>query len=111
MVADWHDMEEDRALGAKTIPVFYGARGGSIIVLVSLTASVLLSSFFLWQAPLKLPFLFYAGSLASGIFLLLLPALRLFRSKSTDHASALFNSASFYPASLLAIVAIALLAG
>jgi 4-hydroxybenzoate polyprenyltransferase len=108
VVADWHDIEEDRTLGGKTIPVFYGTRGGSIIVLVTLTASVVLSGILLWRAPLELPLFLYIAGLAAGIFLLLLPALRLYRSGSRDHASALFNSASYYPASLLVIVALAL---
>ena len=109
VVADWHDIEEDRALGAKTIPVFYGTRGGSMVVLVTLTVSVVLSGFFLWHAPLKLPILLYIGALASGIILLLLPALRLFLTRKRDHASALFNTASYYPVSLLLMAALALI--
>jgi 4-hydroxybenzoate polyprenyltransferase len=107
--ADWHDIEEDRVLAAKTIPVFYGSRGGSIIVLTTLAASVLFSGLFLWNAPLALPFPLFSAALAAGFFLLLLPALRLFKTRKRDHASALFNHASYYPVSLLAIAAIALL--
>jgi len=108
VVADWHDIEEDRTIGAQTIPVFYGTRGGSIIVVATLSISVVLSGFLLWLTPLQLPFFLYVGALAAGIFLLLLPALRLYRTRSRDHASALFNTASYYPASLLAIVALSL---
>jgi 4-hydroxybenzoate polyprenyltransferase len=107
--ADWHDIEEDRALKARTIPVYYGPRGGSIIILVTLGVSVALSGFLFRQAPLAFPPYLFIAAMAAGFFLLLLPALRLFRTLSRDHASALFNSASYYPASLLAIVGAALL--
>jgi len=109
VVADWHDIEEDRALGAKTIPVLYGTRDGSIIVLVCLVTSMVLNAIFLWQAPLAFPPFLYIGALATGYFLLLRPALRLYRSRRRDHASALFNSASYYPASLLVITVLALI--
>jgi len=107
VVADWHDIEEDRTLGAKTIPVLYGPQGGSIIVIVTLTISVVLGGVFLWQTPLNLQPVFFIAALAAGFFLLLLPAFRLFRSQGREHASALFNFASYYPASLLAIMVLA----
>jgi len=108
VVADWHDIEEDRTFGAKTIPVLYGPKGGSIIVLFTLTISVVLSGIFLWQTQLDLPPVFFIAALAAGFFLLLLPALRLFRSQGREQASALFNFASYYPASLLVIIALAI---
>ena len=108
VVADWHDIAEDRTFGAKTIPVLYGPQGGSIIVLFTLTISVVLSGIFLWQTPIDLPPVFFIAALAAGFFLLLLPAFRLFRSQGREHASALFNYASYYPASLLAIMALAI---
>jgi 4-hydroxybenzoate polyprenyltransferase len=109
VVADWHDIEEDRALNAKTIPVSFGPHGASIIVLVTLSISVILSGVLFRQAQLVMPHLLFAAVLVTGILLLLLPALRLFMTQSRDQASALFNSASYYPASLLAILLIALL--
>jgi 4-hydroxybenzoate polyprenyltransferase len=108
VVADWHDIEEDRMFGAMTIPVLYGPKGGSIIVLCTLTISVVLSGIFLWQSPLDLPPVFIIAGLAAGFFLLLLPALLLFRSQGREQASALFNFASYYPASLLVIIALAI---
>jgi 4-hydroxybenzoate polyprenyltransferase len=109
VVADWHDIEEDRALNAKTIPVSFGPHSASIIVLVSLSISVVLSGVLFWQAPLALPHILFAAVLVTGFLLLLLPALRLFRTQSRDQASALFNSASYYPSSLLIIMLIALM--
>jgi len=45
-------------------------------------------------------------SVAVGTYLLLLPALKLYRSCKRSHAMALFNKASYYPAVLLVIVLI-----
>jgi 4-hydroxybenzoate polyprenyltransferase len=44
-----------------------------------------------------------------GVYLLLLPALKLYRSHNRSHAMALFNKASYYPAALLVIVLIKLI--
>jgi len=107
--ADWHDIEEDAALAARTVPVVYGPRGASIIVLVTLTVSVVLSGFFLGLAPAGLPVLLLIAAQASGAFFLLWPAVRLFRSRDRKEAAVLFNRASYYPLSLLVLVAAALL--
>jgi 4-hydroxybenzoate polyprenyltransferase len=109
--ADWHDIEEDAALAAKTIPVHYGPRGASIIALSTLTISVMLSGFFLWRAPLHLSLPMLLASLAIGFFMLLVPGWRLFRNRRRQEASALFNRASYYPLTLLVLVSMALLLG
>ena len=101
--ADWHDIEEDKALSARTVPVVYGSRGASIIVLTTLTVSTILSGFFLRSAPLALPLPLLIAALTAGCFFLLLPALRLFRSRAREEAAALFNRASYYPLSLLVL--------
>jgi 4-hydroxybenzoate polyprenyltransferase len=102
--ADWHDIEEDQALAARTVPVVYGARVASIIVLVTLALSLVLSGVFLGLAPLGLPWPLLLAALAVGGLFLLLPAVRLFRSQAREEAAALFNRASYYPLSLLALV-------
>ncbi len=107
--ADWHDLEEDKALGARTIPVHYGPRGAGTIALGSLVVSIILGSLFLKMAPADLPPPFQAAALVAGFFLLLLPAWRLFQNLRRQEASALFNRASYYPLSLLVLVGMALL--
>jgi 4-hydroxybenzoate polyprenyltransferase len=47
-----------------------------------------------------------AISLVLGIYLLLIPAIRLYQSKSRSDAMALFNKSSYYPVALLATVLI-----
>ena len=107
--ADWHDIEEDKALAARTVPVVYGPQGASIIVLTSLLASMVLSGFFLRLAPLGLSLKPLLAALAAGCFFLLLPAVRLFKSQAREEATALFNQASYYPLSLLVLVLTALM--
>lgn len=107
--ADWHDLEEDAALGAKTIPVHYGPKGASRIALTTLIVSIAVGSIFLALAPLAPIRLLLLSSLIAGYFLLLLPAWRLLQSRRRREASVLFNRASYYPLSLLAIVLLNLL--
>lgn len=107
--ADWHDLEEDTALGARTIPVYYGVKGASTIALISLVVSVLIGGVFLGLAPLTPGWLLLPGALLAGFGLLLLPGWRLYRQRYRQEASALFNRASYYPLSLLVIVGLALL--
>ena len=106
---DWHDIEEDAALKARTVPVVYGPRGASIIVLVTLAASVILSVLFLGRTRFVLSFPLLLTVMASGGYLLLWPAVRLFRTRDRKEAAVLFNRASYYPLSLLVLVGVALL--
>ncbi len=107
--ADWHDIQEDISLQAKTVPVTFGPGTASIIVLVTLSMSIVLSSLLFRSAPLHFPLLLYLGAIALGIYLLLLPAVRLFRTKDRNEASTLFNRASYYPCLLLLLALPALL--
>jgi 4-hydroxybenzoate polyprenyltransferase len=107
--ADWHDLEEDTALAARTIPVRYGPRVASAIALGSLMASIVFSGLFLGLAPTGLPLPIQAAALIAGVFLLLIPGWRLFQHRRRQEASILFNRASYYPLSLLVLVGVALL--
>lgn len=102
--ADWHDIEEDMAIRARTLPVALGPMMASAIVLGTLCTSLLLSGVLFQVAPLQLPFPLYLGTLMAGVYLLIVPALRLFQTKDRDEASTLFNRASYYPCILLIFV-------
>ncbi len=106
--ADWHDIQEDRVLQARTVPVALGPRIASVIVLATLGASVVLGCLLFRLAPLHFPIPLYLASILIGIYLLILPALRLFRTRDRDEASALFNRASTYPCILLVLALITL---
>ena len=100
--ADWHDVEPDRRLNAKTIPVVFGLRKAGALSLAALAGSLALSLAILWLAPIPFPLLQQMLILGVGIYLLLLPAWRLYHSLT--QAEALFNRASYYPLAVLAVV-------
>lgn len=106
--ADWHDLQEDISLEAKTTPATLGPLAASRIVVVTLVTSVLLSAVLLWIAPLRMPLPLYATALCAGIYVLVLPAVRLLRTWSRADASALFNRASCYPGLLLLLALVGL---
>ena len=95
--ADWHDIEEDISLYARTVPVSLGTKRASVIVLSTLSLSIALSAVLFRVAPLQLPFLLYLAVLLAGICLLFIPAVHLYQTRDRNAASALFNRASYYP--------------
>ncbi len=106
---DWHDLEEDNCLRIKTVPARYGLKGAGLIILGSLAISITLSIALFSIAPLELSLPFLGASLFVGVYLLLLPAFRLYRTRSQTQASVLFNKASYYPLALLVIVLLRLI--
>jgi 4-hydroxybenzoate polyprenyltransferase len=100
---DWADLEEDRRLGARTIPVRFGLEGAAVIIWISLAVVLALSLVMFWASPAKLGVPYLAGALFSGLYFLALPAHRLFRTKSPQEACALFNRASYYPLAMLLV--------
>jgi len=101
--ADWHDIEEDLSLKARTVPVSLGPRRASLIVLITLFISLILSGLLFSSATLSLSLPFRLATVLAGLYLLILPALKLFQTKDRNEASALFNRASYYPLVLLLI--------
>jgi 4-hydroxybenzoate polyprenyltransferase len=101
---DWADIEEDRSMHAKTVPVCFGSDFSIRIVMGALLCTVILTpvQFFLSQERFEWPYL-VAAILAAGS-LLILPAMRLWQVKEPRCAMALFNRASYFPVVLLAIV-------
>ena len=100
--ADWTDMESDKRLKAQTIPVRFGSSQSGEFVAICLCFAVALTgiSFLLSQAGPGL--IAGALSIVAGFYLLILPSLRLRRSKSRADAMALFNKSSYYPVALFA---------
>ena len=108
--ADWHDLEADSRLQAKTIPVQFGPRGAGAVILVCLACSVVLSGVVLRLSPAGLSLPWLALWLGVGLYLLCLPALRLYRTQARSQASLLFNQASYYPLALLSLCMLGLTA-
>jgi 4-hydroxybenzoate polyprenyltransferase len=75
-----------------------------IVAAVILTLIMGIAIFYLSWTIDSFSFIFM--SVAVGVYLLLLPALKLYQSYKQSHAMALFNKASYYPAALLVIVLI-----
>ncbi len=102
--ADWHDLEEDRQLGARTLPVHYGPARASLIAVLSLGLSVALNAVLLRLAPLRFSWPLVGLAAVLGTYFLVLPALDLYRSRAPAQAAALFNRASCYPLALLVLI-------
>ncbi len=106
--ADWHDIEEDTLLKARTVPVAFGPDKASAIALGTLSASLLLSGILFQAVPLPFPSYLYLAVLAVGIYFFLIPALRLRQERDRVAAASLFNRASWYPCALLVVTFFAL---
>ncbi len=105
---DWTDVEEDRRLHARTIPVRLGPGKTSVIILGSLMMTVMLSLVVFYFSPISFEFPFRVAVAATGLCLFVLPASLLYKTKGPHYAMALFNMASYYPLALLIIVIVKL---
>ncbi len=103
---DWTEMEVDRRIGAKTPPVRFGPEITSLIIFGSLLMTVVMGVllFLFASGRFELPFLF--ASFVVAVYLLVVPAFRLHKTKEPRHALLLFNRASFYPLALLVLITI-----
>ena len=104
--ADWTDIKEDRALKATTIPLRLGLGRARWICLSSLVLAVVLNAILLGVSRVEVKPLAVVASACAGLFLLLIPAFRLFKTRQRSQASILFNRASYYPLALLVVVGI-----
>lgn len=104
MANDWADIEEDRILRARSIPLRFGPVVTSRMILFSLLLTVILSAILFFLLPVKSPLVGLAASIITGLYLLLIPAYRLYTTKDRFYAVELFNHASYYPVALLAVI-------
>jgi 4-hydroxybenzoate polyprenyltransferase len=109
--ADWNDVEEDRRVHAKTIPLHFGPKKAGLIVILSLALCVITSLFLPLISPLPLGLPYLLATLFAGTLLLLQPAFKLYRSLANDQAGRLFDRASYYPLAQLAIIGIVMIIG
>lgn len=108
--ADWNDTEEDRRVDARTIPVQFGFKTAGVLVMAGLLLAVVMSAFLPQASPAPLRTAFAAAAVLVGIFMLLRPAYRLFRFHEGRQAARLFDSASYYPLSMLVLISAFLIA-
>lgn len=106
---DWSDLEEDKKLNVRTVPIRFGPDHSLLIIIVSLLITLVLTviifnfslAVFQWQYVLL--------ALSAAGVLLVHPAWRLYRSKKAANAMKLFNKASLFPLSLFIITLIKVL--
>lgn len=101
---DWSDLDEDRQMKAKTIPIRWGLPIANRIILITLVLTLGLSTIIFYFSRAGFGYIYVVLALAAGGYLLLLPALKLNKTRQQAHAMALFNKASYYPLALLMIV-------
>ena len=106
---DLTDVESDREIQAKTVPVRFGVPASIRIIVLSLVLACTFSIALCFLLPENPGWIYPAGLVLSGIYCLLLPAGNLLASQSTGEAFSLFNRASYYPLALLLILAISFL--
>lgn len=106
---DWADIEEDRRLQARTVPVRFGAERATSLIRFTLITTVFLSIAVLHFSQAVFELIYVIAFLAVGVYFLVLPALRLYKKKERRYAMALFNRASYYPLSLLAVMVLKLM--
>ncbi len=98
---DSMDLEEDRGLRARTIPVCFGMKNAALISFAALlSAAVVLPVLFHISPAGVTPAAALAVALIA-VFLFIRPGLAFYRSLSPDDAGALFNQASRMPPALL----------
>jgi len=108
---DWTDIEEDRRFKAKTIPVKLGLARAAMLSQACLVAAYLLTFVLVWISPLAFGAIYLLAVAGLGVWLLLVPVLRLVEENDRRNAMDLFNKASHYPLSLLAVVLVRIVMG
>lgn len=101
---DWMDIDSDRRLRAKTVPERFGPEKTALLILGFLVLTVCMGVILFQLAPVPFGFHFQAANALLGVYLLLIPAWRLYRIRTRHAAMALFNRASYYPLAILIIV-------
>lgn len=106
---DLTDLEADHRFGAKTVPVTLGRVRSALLAMVCLIAAYLLTFVLMWVSPLKPGPVLLTALAAIGVWLLLLPGLRLVEGNGRRQAMDLFNKASYFPLCVFGAVLVRLL--
>ena len=106
---DWTEMRVDRRIGAKTFPVRFGPESTGMIILATLIMTIVMNVLLFWLASGRFELPFVVASFVAGVYLLMVPAFQLYKTKQPGHALVLFNRASFYPLALLVLITIKIL--
>lgn len=108
---DLTDVEEDRRLQARTIPVHFGVERAVAIAVAALALSLVLIVVVFQLSPLAYANILAMPAVAAGVWLLAWPGMKLSEKKDRTAAMTLFTRASCYPPVLLGVVLLGLAAG
>lgn len=103
---DWEAIEQDKRLDARTIPVQYGASAATRIILIAVILTVITNMTLIVYFHERNDMALMIGALVLGCYLLLVPALKLKKTQNRSEAMVLFNRASYYPLTLLLLIAL-----
>ncbi len=106
---DWSDIEEDTRFQAQTVPIRLGPEQANVIIFGSIILTIILSGILLVLSNVAFELPFILAFAFVGLYFLLLPTIKLYRSEESSYAMILFNKASYYPLALLVVVVIKLL--
>ncbi len=101
---DWEDLERDKHLEAQTLPIRFGSEISARLVMGCLIVTLIMNAVLLLGTPSHLSRPFILLIFMAGIYLLILPAYQLYRTKDRVDAITLFNRASYYPPVLFAVI-------
>lgn len=106
---DWSDIEEDKRVAAKTIPIRFGPDLAIYIILTCLiiTVTICTALFNFAGVAFSSPYMWVIWAVC--IYLLLFPAVGLYQHKTPARAMALFNRASCFPLVLFILTIIRLI--
>lgn len=105
---DWSDMEEDRRMRAKTIPVQWGVKVANAIITLTIILTLCMNVAIFHFSRTRYGFIYMLLSLIITMYLLLLPTIKLNKTRNKSQAMVLFNNASYFPLALLVVVVIKL---
>ena len=106
---DWSDIGEDTRFQAQTVPIRLGLEQANVIIFGSIILTIILSGILLVLSNVAFELPFILAFAFVGLYFLLLPTIKLYRSEESSYAMILFNKASYYPLALLVVVVIKLL--
>jgi 4-hydroxybenzoate polyprenyltransferase len=101
---DYTDMDEDRQVNAKTLPLMFGRNITCVLIMGLLVVSFLIMAALFIISPVGFGWFSFLVLGIGSFFLLILPGRRLLKTKENQAAMTLFNQASYYPFFLLCVV-------
>lgn len=99
---DFGDLEEDKKLGLKTIPVIYGPKVASFVSVICLSITFIIGIMLTLMVDTSL--VISIMIMLSGVYLLLIPSINLVNKAEPSLATKLFNKACLYPVALLILL-------